>query len=165
MARSRRGGGRRTDYEWQGSCGSLQNLAESNLTIAIVSFEQSFTLMRSRGSWLAVIDGPTDQDLKCVGAGLIIVFDEAFAAGVAAVLSPTDDLNAPWLWHDFITLNAKSATQEAAIGSGVYRGVIDSKAMRKVHSNETLIFVVDGINLAGTPFVDVSAAVRILVGS
>ncbi len=165
MARSRRGGGRRTDYEWQGACGTLPNLDETNLTLSIISIEVPATLMRSRGNWIAVIDGPTDQDIKCVGAGLIVVSDEAFAAGVAAVPSPVDDLNAPWLWHDFVTLMAKSATQEASLGSGVYRGVIDSKAMRKVHPNETLVFVVDGTNLSGTPNVDVSAAVRVLVGT
>ena len=50
-----------------------------------------------------------------VGLGLIVVQSDAFTTGGATAMpSPTDDVDAPWLWHQFFvfgpTVAAESAT-------------------------------------------------------
>jgi len=161
MARDR--SGRRTDYTWSGSVGILNDLAETNLMAAVAAFTASFTLYRVRGSWTAILDPPADGAVKVVAAGLIVVTTDAFSAGVSAVPSPIDDLDASWLWHDFQVLSSEGADPTEALVA--YRGRVDGKAMRKVKSNETLVFVTDGENLGGTQTADVTMAIRILLGS
>jgi len=161
MARGR--SGRRTDYTWSGGLGILNDLAEANLIALVAGFTATFTLYRVRGQWTAAMDPPVDGAVKVVGAGLIIVTTDAFTAGVSAVPSPIDDLDAAWLWHDFAILSAEGADLTEPLVS--YRGRVDGKAMRKVKSNESLVFVAGGNNLSGTQTADVAMAIRVLVGN
>ena len=164
MARGRRSG-RGLDYNWLGVCGLMNNVGTANvLGSNVITFSQAETLVRTRGEILVALDGPTDNDVKCVGIGIMIVTDAALAAGATAVPSPTDDLDAPWVWHQFVNLSAESATQTESLGTQVARYQIDSKAMRKVKASEAIIIVADGINGGGTPQADVSYGFRVLLG-
>ncbi len=163
MARSRQAAGRRSDYEWGGSCGLFNTIAELNQILTIASLNGSGTVVRLRGHVSVQIDGPADGDKKCVAMGLILATDAATAIGGTALPSPITDLDAEWIWHGFFGLQAQSATQSASEGSQVVTREIDSKAMRKFKSNSNVIAVVDGSNLSGTPVADAVVGVRVLI--
>ncbi len=168
MARRRHGvlraGRDRKDMEWTGTSGdSLGNVGVANLISTIFTSNVSATLLRCRGDVTVMFDGVADGDKKVIGMGLIFASDAQVAAGVTAFPSPIDVLEADWLWHQFCTLQAQSATQSEDLGAQVARYVIDSKAMRKFRPNQQLVFVVDGNNLAGTPVADIAVAMWCLI--
>ncbi len=150
--------------EWTGTSGdSLGNVAEANLISTIFTSNVAATLVRCRGDVTVQFDGVTDGDKKIIGMGLIMASDAQVTAGVTAFPSPISVLEADWLWHQFCTLQAQSATQDESLGSQTARYVIDSKAMRKFRPNQQLVFVADGNNLSGTGVADVVVAMRCLI--
>ena len=105
-------------------------------TAGVSSVEGILTLIRTRG----VVDvylhttagGTTDGFRGAVGIG--IVSSAAFAAGVASVPTPLSEEGWDgWLWHHYFNLHGGPD----APGSHV-RMVIDSKAMRKFDSLDTI---------------------------
>jgi len=101
------------------------------------------TIVRVRGLLLVKLQAyTTDQDVN--GAfGMCVVSDEAFAAGAASIPRPFDD--AGWdgwfVWQPFsFRYEFHSATGDI-IGSVGWD--IDSKAMRKVTDNETVVCMVE----------------------
>ncbi len=77
--------------------------------------------------------------------GLILVSDEAAAAGVNSVPSPLSQLDAGWLWHSFYSVRTVTATiGDGVNSSSVYLRIsIDNKAMRIQAPNQTLVGVID----------------------
>ncbi len=100
-----------------------------------------------------------------VALGLIVVKSEAFSiGGVTALPGPLTDIEQSWLWHHIFTMGpAVSATDDGGDISRNSRVMIDSKAQRKMQSEDTLAFVVEATIEAGSPTFDVSAAVRFMV--
>ncbi len=97
-------------------------------------------------------------DLVFKGAyGIGIVSDQAFAAGAASVPGPWSDPDFPWLvWESFEGLYIF----HDATGQSNFQGFqFDSKAMRKVKQNETVVVVCE--SQAGA--FDLSSAFRMLV--
>ena len=167
MAQGRRSG-RGPDYDWFGQTVSAA-LASGGVAIgACIAFTTQNTIMRVRGNYLVSMDGPVDNDRAIVGLGLIIVSDEALAAGVASVPTPGTDADAPWLWHQFVPLQAQAGTSVGAslnAMSVVARGEIDSRAMRRVKQNESIVMSMETTSLAGTPAVDIALGYRILTAA
>ena len=110
---------------------------------------------------MASIDGPTDGDQAVIAVGLIVVTEEQLATGVGAISDSAADLDAEWLWHGFLLLQAQAANLEHGV---VDRLTIDSKAMRRFKQTQSLAFVVSATSLSGTPATDVIIAVRQLFG-
>ena len=122
------------------------------------------TIVRVRGSALCHMVATAASDSMIVGAGLIIMSAEAFAAGAASAPSPIQDLDSPWLWNHLFVLGpsiaAESVDEEALLTERV---LIDGKAQRKIGPNQTLAFVWDALITAGSPLADFNAACRMLV--
>ena len=81
-------------------------------------------------------------DLTVVGAyGMCVVNTDAFVAGVASIPSPFDDADwAGWfVWRSF-SLRIDSVTQVGVVSQFRVQEV-DSKAMRKISQNETVVTV------------------------
>ncbi len=95
--------------------------------------------------------------------GIAIISNEAFAAGVTAVPSPTDDLDFPWFWHSFFSVRTVTATiADGANAQGlVTRIEIDNKSMRKQTSGETMVGVIDQIESTNAVF-EMHATTRVL---
>ena len=166
MARSRQSGGRRPDYDWTGVCGLYNNVDETNtLGSGTVVFNAAGTLVRIRGEIVVALDAPTDGDSKCVAMGLIIASDAAVAAGAASLPSPIGSIDAEWIWHQWCILNAETGTQTDQTGGQFARYVIDTKAMRKVKSNQQLVMLIDGQNNAGTPPAEGAYGIRALLAT
>ena len=105
MARSR--SGRRPDYTWQGNPAMGLSTASGASGLAIIAtLGVSGTLVRLRGAVLASIDAPSDGDKIVVGVGIMVVTEEQLAIGVTAIPSPTEDLDADWVWYGLIPLQA-----------------------------------------------------------
>ena len=156
MARSSRGS---VDYNWSGGIGNGLVGTASVLAFSINS-GQAQTLRRVCGVISLQIDGPTDGDIHQVGVGVIIATDAAIAAGAASLPSSLTDLDAEWVWHQFVPLQVQAIV--TGVGEFGRTIEIDSKAMRKLKSNSNIALVLDGSRIAGTPTTDFVAGMRIL---
>ena len=163
MARGRRTG-RKTDYSWQGASGVLTTIGTANQFLVLAIFGAPFTVMRTRGNVVLTMDTGAAGDAMAVGLGIIILKDSVVTAGAASMPGPSNVLDAEWVWHQWVPLLSQTGTQSDDVGGQVARVEIDSKAMRKVKSNEQIVFVADAIIHAGTPTVDLVVGGRILVG-
>ena len=77
-------------------------------------------------------------------AGVCIVTENAFGAGLAAVPTPlTDQTWDGWLWYYTGTIHATSTTNLDRQPAATMRMVIDSKAMRKFKNTDIMIGVVE----------------------
>ena len=116
---------------------------------------ERLTLIRLRGNGYVHMDAGAAGDSMLIGVGLIIAPTEAFTVGVSALPTPLTDMEAPWIWHEVLTLGpAVSATDDGGDLSRNVQFVIDNKAMRKFRTDEELGFVVEGEIIAGSPTVD-----------
>ncbi len=134
---------------WIGTATAAQVQIGAGLSVIHSSFTPDSlamlapTVVRTRGF---AIFFPTafGADRSSAGAyGLGVVSDEAFAAGAASIPRPHDDDDWPgWLVHGYFAnhLEFQSATSEHQTPFGYE---IDSKAMRKIGVNETLVWMVE----------------------
>ena len=164
MARSRTSG-RRTDYGWSGN--NFTRLAQTTGGSAnsLADSEAPQTLMRCRGEILYRMDVAAAGDAGNLGFGIIILDNAALAAGAGSIPSPVTALDADWLWHGWGLCHSETGTQSDSLSSHIGRLVIDSKAMRRMKTNDNVVFVGDVVILSGTPTFDWQVGCRILVGS
>ena len=111
--------------------------------IASVSFAEPATIMRTRG-FCSIQPQVFSADLDITGAiGIGVVTAEAFAAGVASIPEPFTD--ADWggwfVWRTF-AYHLEFATA-ASVNFPVWDFEIDSKAMRKVGTNEVMVVIAE----------------------
>ncbi len=133
-----------------------------NQNVGAVALERS-TIARIRGNAYVHMDAGAALDSINVALGLIIVPDEAFAAGIGSVPSPLIDSESSWIWHSYFPMGpAVTATDDGGDISRNMRIVIDSKAQRKIQTDEVLIFVWDAAVISGSPTFDGQAVVRMM---
>ena len=117
--------------------GGAKVLVQSNATLI------DTTIVRVRGT-LGVRPNDSSADQNVVGAyGIGIVSDQAFAAGAASMPGPWSDKD----WGGWLVWMAIGFRYEFISGTGALLGsvqqIIDSKAMRKVQQNETVVAVAE----------------------
>jgi len=101
------------------------------------------TIVRTRGE-VTVVATTLTVDVDIVGAfGLAVVTDRAFAAGQASVPGPwTDSDWGGWfVWQSFAV--AYEIGSEIGVVNAGHTMIVDSKAMRKVKDDETIILVAE----------------------
>ncbi len=143
---------------------SVSILGASAGMVTAVNGMTSPTLVRCRGE-LLVLAGATGTagDDVLVGAGLCIVSERASTAGAASVPRPLSDISFSWLWHTMFMLKLKTSADEFTPDANMMRVPIESKAMRKILSDEEeLIFVIETDNGAGTASILFAAQLRAL---
>ncbi len=102
------------------------------------------TIVRTRGT-ISIAPQSGSADLDIVGAwGAAIVSDQAFAAGQASIPGPFDEAG----WDGWYAWGSFSYQVEFFDSTGVQAPwdrmwEIDSKAMRKITDNETIVFMVE----------------------
>ncbi len=118
------------------------------------------TLVRTRGE-VSIRASAYNADLNIVGAfGMCVVSDQAFAAGVASVPEPFTDAgwNGWFVWQSFnYVIEHSTDVGKQAPADRVYQ--VDSKAMRKIAENETVVLVCESFVGALT----ISMPVRMLI--
>ena len=117
------------------------------------------TVIRTRGE-LSVIPNPLTATAEVVGAwGLAIVSDQAFAIGITAVPGPFDEAD----WDGWFAWGSFSFNWAVADATGRQHAavtiVVDSKGMRKVTTNETIVLVAQ----SQTGAFQISMPVRLLL--
>ena len=138
-------GGHRRLNEWVGppEQGFVQVASTLTAIVSSLAVEEAITLVRNRGM-VSVHPDAFAADVNIVGAfGVGIVSAEAFAAGVGSMPSPYSDAD----WGGWSTWESFAFHLEFQSGVGVeLQSVminVDSKGMRKVSSNEVLVFLAE----------------------
>jgi len=112
-----------------------------------VAASAEFTIVRTRGLYmLELTSGDAIGAGYFGGVGICIVTDKALAIGATAVPGPfTEDAWDGWLWHSYFDVRMVTATIADGVNAGGVRMVIpiDSKAMRIVHDDETIVGVTE----------------------
>jgi len=126
---------------WQGeTITQAQKIVKNMFTMA--GQATPVTVVRNRGDFLIVAEPDAAADVITVGFGIIVVQESAATAGGVSVPGPLTDPDANWLWHEYVGLDAVVLTAgDANARSVIHRVRIDSKAMRKVPLDQSLILV------------------------
>ena len=98
------------------------------------------TIVRLRGMFSGTVQAATNLGDGFFGAmGIAVVQTPAFQAGIASVPTPLTEANSDvWLYHQFFDL--RSGLTNDADGSGFFRTVVDSKAMRIMEGAEDTMY-------------------------
>ncbi len=105
------------------------------------------TIVRVRGRFTAMTDQAAASEQPFGAFGLAIVSDEAAAAGVGSMPTPYSDADSDlWFVHQYFHCPMLLGTAVGFGGAGVQSLEIDSKAMRKITDDQTLVAVVENAN-------------------
>ena len=146
-------------YTLQSSAGTGGAILSSLNAAALAA--RPFTVVRTRIELYIISDQQAASEFQAGGFGMAVVSDQASAIGVTAVPTPVTDLSSDlWFVHQvmfnsFVFADATGVTQEGT------RYVIDSKAMRKVNSDEDIV-IVQEFSAVGSGFT-VASAGRMLI--
>jgi len=166
-----RSSGRKTDYGWIGACSSVVGVDlpvnTGSLGSSGINLTAPSTLTRTRGKLLIQLDAGANDERVVIAVGLIVVQSSAFVSGLAAVPKPHTDAEADWFWHQYVILS--SLAESAVTGDSTFlaeRVEIDSKAMRKIKPNESIIGVAEVCSVVDqTGLWDWMFGIRCLFGS
>ena len=101
------------------------------------------TLIRVRGNLMVQTDQNGASETPFGAIGMAVVSNEAVAAGVAAILTPYAEGDSDyWFMHQYWAAPIRFGTAVGFQNVGV-QYVIDSKAMRKVTPDQTIILVME----------------------
>ena len=99
-----------------------------------------------------------------VGFGIRVVTLKAFTLGATAVPGPITEIeDEGWLWHHQTKIISLSTTEEGGLGLSVVRIPIDSKAMRKLGSDEVIVGVIETTAEVGTATMVSQMSTRMLI--
>ncbi len=126
--------------------------------------DQDVTLLRSRGQVWVTATPDAAGDFVVAAFGLIVVHGNALTAGGASLPGPIENIDADWLWHQFVHLDAVSVSASDGQSIGLNARIeIDSKAMRRVPRTHVVVLMAE---LSGSAMASVTAAgaFRLLFG-
>ncbi len=117
------------------------------------------TIIRIRGHYQVYCNAVAAvSDRVRWGLGIGIITSDALAVGAVAIPGPLDDIDwGGWMWHETGWVGGI-----AFFGPGVIQGVIDSKSMRKIKPNESVVGMLEVADEDGTVVVQASLATRML---
>jgi len=156
------------EKEWVNIPGSTLQLTANGTSVFAsgLNLAASSTLVRCRGEMIINRDtGTIVAGDECrIALGLGIVSTDAFAAGAGSLPDPEDQPEYPWLWWQSIPFFFQNATAGEFLGpEGSVRRVIDTKAMRKVKSGQSLVMIAQYVDVTGAPPMNLSMGqVRVL---
>jgi len=167
VARARRNipiRGKRSPTTWGGTVAtgvvSIPAVTKVLLATFVPEFTSGETIRRLRGTFFVHSNTATGTAHGAIGA--FIANDTAVAAGVASLLDPVTDVqDDAWLWYHSFHLGTNATTSPGSAGAQsaqVY--MIDSKAMRKLSTGFTMVFV--GANSHATNGFSLALSVRAL---
>ena len=171
MANSRRGGPRQAKI-WQFITGSsLALTATGTFGGGKIDVTDSRTVLRMIGNILIHRTGTvTAADKVRISLGIGVVSTDAATLGASALPDPGGEPEYPWLYwaeYDFgfpagLATSGAGSTDSVA---GVVRDHYDIRSMRRMKPRESLVFVVEYTDEAGTPAMDIELSkTRVLFG-
>ena len=154
VVRVRGGSKRATEWFAAPAVSAFTSLAAATALIdTAFVFGDPVTVVRAVGMLVAQSDQVAGDEEPFGAIGLAVVTDQAFAIGVTAVPTPyTDGGSDAWFMHSYWATPVRAPT---AVGvnkvSSIYR--FDSRAMRKVHADQTVILMMEnGSSTHGVTF-------------
>ena len=127
-----------------------------------IGFVEARTVLRCRGELVITSEAGTNGDEALIVAALAVVSSDAFAAGAGSVPDPGAEGEYPWLWWRSVPIFVEGNDYDSA---GAARVMVDTKAMRKMKPRESLAWVVQYVDVSGTPPMKVMIAhTRVLLG-
>ena len=149
-----------------GTDGSSQSISAAGKTIATGAFQpvqDGLTVVRTRGELLLLLRSTSGGNTGFHGAfGIGLITDEAAAAGAASVPGPiaNEDWDG-WLYHRYFSLATAAAMGDTVSSaddipnavSAVLRLEVDSKAMRKFDTGNTMVAMLEVLEV-GTSVLD-----------
>ena len=156
---------------WEGGSFNISVVTSGSSFISLVSeaiLEQIVnpTIVRIRGEVLVtLLSSAAVPSSTFVFLGIKLASQAAF--GASAVEVPGTDIGSDWIWWKTVALVLLTGgTVASPNGDGRNSNVrfeIDSKAMRKVRSNEQLVLVAQNIASESTTTVGIDGGVRVLL--
>ena len=142
--------------------GSLVKLAITASGTSIVGSAYALTgpqltLIRTRGLYRSYLKSATTAGDGFQGAfGICVVQSAAFDAGVTALPGPISEINSEaWIYHAIVSTHANTSAEAEFMSHAVTQElIIDSKAMRKLDAENTVVAVLE-VTMAGTATMDV----------
>ena len=136
---------------WAGSdpTADMQNVTTANTIIQNGMFiagaagfvEEEVTLVRTRGH-LMVITGTSAGTDTSVAVGLIKARQVTIAAGAASLPSPLNNPESDWIYHVHL-IGDSQGTGAVAFGTGAVLFGVDSKAMRIIEAQHSLVWLAE----------------------
>jgi len=126
--------------------------------------ESEVTIVRTRGVFSAILTSTAAAGDGFAGAvGIGIVNTAAFLAGTASLPTPLNESDWPgWMYYRHFDLRAQTTTLADGVNAlASTRFEIDSKAMRKFGADETLMGIIEVVEV-GTASMIIHADTRIL---
>ena len=108
-----------------------------------------FTIVRTRVTMFVESDQSVASEITRGVLGLIIVSDQAVAAGSASVPGPVTNSDAPFFVYEPFVNSFSFATASGFVEPAGTIVQIDSKAMRKVSSGENLAIILENATALG----------------
>ena len=174
MARSnrfrsiQRGNTTRRRTGWDGGPNGILSPASSAVSlfpVGVVTTADGFTLIRTRGELLLrLLSSSVAQGGFQWAFGIGIVSDKAFAVGATAVPGPLTEIGwEGWMVHaqGAIKSSGPVSVDVTTAVDLVQRVPIDSKAMRKFNTDETLVAVLETVEV-GTATMHAELRTRLL---
>ena len=142
--------------------GNGQSILGDGVVLAV---EDKATIVRTRGNieMIQTLGGAGEGFHVAFGIG--IVSDQAFTVGATAIPGPISEPGWPgWFYHRFLDIHSVSSTIGDGVNSSavVVREEVDSKAMRKISDGETMVAMIEVVEV-GTASINVFFDCRILV--
>jgi len=169
-ARSRRTGGRsgaagrpRRGLIWQGSIGSVTLAvgAQAMFTLVDQTLQDAYfdsTVVRIRGDYSAILDLSSGTTANRFYVGMMVVSEEAAAAGTGSVPVLSVDTGADWLYWRSHPIGGSGVTTDL---SQLLQTQVDNRSMRKLMGvNRRLVLKVENGANVGLQF---NFALRTLV--
>ena len=133
--------------DFRGTVGTITTTQTEmfSCTSSELSIGAEGTVLRTRGDFLITCIPNATADTEIVGLGVCVINETARAVGGLSIPGPIADAGSDiWLWHQFVPFDAVTLTagdpQALTIN---YRGVIDSKAMRKFSLDQAIVFIAE----------------------
>ena len=165
---SRRAPKRRT--KWEGAIVDISDLdASPAITTPIIAeslleSDPNSTIVRIRGNLICWNDSTSNAGaMATVGVGIFLADIAQVTVGISAMPLPFGAIGSDWLYWDAFTVGEQVTNQADANGLSFDRHIVDNKAMRKVKSNQQLQMVTELATAEGTPVVNISGVLRVLL--
>ncbi len=162
-----RTGGARLAKQWE-SFNAIQRALTADATLQGTSLASTTaqTILRMLGSYIICpTSAPVAGDAALVVVGIGVVSTDAFAAGAGSMPDPGAEPDYPWLYWKSHGFFFPTNTADPSAASGSIRVDFDIRSMRKMKPRESLAWVIEYIDLAGTPPLQLDIAhTRVLIG-
>ncbi len=157
----------RQDKEWSFIPAS-SDIFVTGETVAQSAFTPgaAVTVLRMIGGYII---GPNVNTMaldNCrIACAIGVVSTDAFTVGGAALPDPAGSPDYPWLYHREHSFFFGGTSEGSASQTASARIAFDIKSMRKMKPVESLVFVVQYVDIVGAPNMHVSISqTRVLIG-